>query len=251
MRIVTFNFLAGGSARRSGHWTSLRQRLAPDIVLAQECRPPPPGTRGAWVWAKASRRGWGTAVFVARGAIRPIAVRGFAGWVVGGELEGDVWPAPRPLRVFSIHCPAGERGYLTSLGRIIDRLSRLAGGAELVVGGDLNVVAGYRGPGEPVRMARGERLLLDRFAGELGLIPCWQAMHPGAPLAQTLRWTGNRTVPYHCDGIFVPRAWRDRLLSAEVVRGPEWELLSDHNPVVADVALPASTSARTTNAHCQ
>jgi endonuclease/exonuclease/phosphatase family metal-dependent hydrolase len=120
-----------------------------------------------------------------------------------------------------------------TLGTILDRLVRLGEGAELVVGGDLNVAAGYRSPGDRVSMPRGERLLLDRLTGELGLVPCWQARHPGEPLAQTLRWTGNRATPYHCDGIFVPRAWRDRLESAEVLRGPEWERLSDHHPVVA------------------
>ena len=233
MRIVTFNFLAGGSSRRNGHWAAVRERLAPDVMLAQECRPPADEGGGHGLWRRASRRGWGTGVFLAHGAIRPIAVRGFASWVVGGEVEQEGWPARRPLRVFSIHCPAGEHGYMRTLDRIIDRLVRIGDGADLIVGGDLNVVVGYRGPDEPVRMVPGERRLLDRIAGELGLVACWQAKHPGRPLAQTLRWTGNRRMPYHCDGIFVPHAWRDRLRSAEVMDGPEWERLSDHNPVLA------------------
>jgi len=66
-------------------------------------------------------------------------------------------------------------------------------------------------------------------------VPCWQERHPGEPLAQTLRWTGNRATPYHCDGLFIPRAWRARLTGAEVIQGPEWERLSDHNPVLAVV----------------
>ena len=236
MRIVTFNFLAGGSARRNGHWAAVRERLAPDVVLAQECRPPPgDGSRpDTALWRRASRRGWGTGVFLAHGKIRPIAVRGFAGWVVGGEVEQEGWPSRRrPLRVFSIHCQAGDHGYMRSLGAIIDRLARIGEGADLVVGGDLNVVVGYRGPDEPVRMVPGERLLLDRMARELGLVACWQAKHPGKPLEQTLRWTGDRTMPYHCDGIFVPRRWVARLESAEVIQGPEWDRLSDHNPVLA------------------
>jgi hypothetical protein len=235
MRIVTFNFLAGGSARRSGHWALVRERLAPDVLLAQECRPPPVWSAGSAVWAKVSPRGWGTGVFLARGTIRPIPVRGFKGWVVGGEVEQVGWPSQRPVRIFSIHCPAGRHGYVRSLDRILDRLARLGEGAELVVGGDLNVVAGYRGPGERVRMSTREERLLDRFRTELGLVPSWQAKHPGEPLAQTLRWTGNRSMPYHCDGIFLPRAWRARLEEAEVVEGPEWERLSDHNPVLAVV----------------
>jgi hypothetical protein len=64
-------------------------------------------------------------------------------------------------------------------------------------------------------------------------------MHPGSPLAQTLRWSGNRSTPYHCDGIFAPRALRDRLLKCEVLAGPPWERLSDHNPVLAEFQRPA------------
>jgi hypothetical protein len=247
MRIVTFNFLAGGSSRRNGHWQAVRGRLAPDVLLAQECRPPSDGG-GTGLWARASTRGWGTGVFLAQGSIRPIPVRGFAGWAVGGEVELAAWSSSRPLRVFSVHCPVGEHGYMRSLGRILDRLARIGEGADLVVGGDLNVVAGYRSPGEPVRMLRGEKLLLDRLVGELGLVPCWQAMHPGKPLAQTLRWSGNRVLPYHCDGIFVPRSWRGRLESAEVVSGPEWDRLSDHNPVVVGVASRGGRRRRRTGA---
>jgi endonuclease/exonuclease/phosphatase family metal-dependent hydrolase len=124
-----------------------------------------------------------------------------------------------------------------SLDRILDRLAPLGEGADLVVGGDLNVAAGYRAPGDRIRMVNGERRLLDRLTGELGLVPCWQARHPGEPLAQTLRWSGDRSAPYHCDGIFVPRAWASRLESAEVLHGAEWEALSDHHPVVADVRV--------------
>jgi endonuclease/exonuclease/phosphatase family metal-dependent hydrolase len=49
-----------------------------------------------------------------------------------------------------------------------------------------------------------------------------------------LRWSGNPSAPYHCDGIFVPRSWLPRLKTCRVVRGTRWTRLSDHNPVVAD-----------------
>ena len=71
------------------------------------------------------------------------------------------------------------------------------------------------------------------MARELDLMACWQAMHPRSPLAQTLRWTGNRSAPYHCDGIFAPRSWRPRLQRCEVIAGANWNRLSDHNPVLA------------------
>ena len=170
---------------------------------------------------------------IARGAISRIAVAGFNGWVTGGELDRRCWLTRRPLRVFSVHCPPGEHGYVRTMGKILDRIARLARDADLVLGGDFNVAAGSRGPDELVRFSAAERALLERVEQELGLIPCWRTMNPATPLAQTLRWTGNRTMPYHCDGIFVPARWRSRLVSCEVVAGEEWERLSDHNPVIA------------------
>jgi len=242
LRIVTWNFLAGGSSRRTAHWQLIRDRLAPEILMTQECKPDLAGQ--GWsdqLWARAAGPGWGTGLYVARGRISRIPIPGFSGWVTGGELDG-CRVTRRPLRAFSVHCPPGQHGYVSNMGRILDRLAPLSRDADLVVGGDFNVVAGLRGPDEPVRMSGAERLLLRRFSDELGLIPCWQTMNPGAPLAQTLRWTGNRAMPYHCDGIFVPARWRGRLGSCEVLCGSDWERLSDHNPVVAVVSLqPAGT----------
>jgi hypothetical protein len=116
---------------------------------------------------------------------------------------------------------------------MLDRFQAMAAEADPVIGGDFNVAVGVRGPEALVAMSKAERGLLTRITRELLLIPCWQAKHPGRPLAQTLRWSGNRVTPYHCDGIFVPRAWRSRLESCEVIAGPEWDALSDHNPVLA------------------
>jgi endonuclease/exonuclease/phosphatase family metal-dependent hydrolase len=164
----------------------------------------------------------------------PIAVPQFDGWVVGGELRSRRW-STRPVRVFSVHGPVGLRGYVKTMHEILDRIVRLDATADVVLGGDFNVAVGYRPDGDPRRLSRGERDLLDRIGAELGLVSCWQAAHPGRPLAQTLRWSGNRTTPYHCDGIFVPRAWRPRLASCRVVHGSRWRTLSDHNPVFAEL----------------
>ncbi|HEX7120370.1 MAG TPA: endonuclease/exonuclease/phosphatase family protein [Longimicrobiales bacterium] len=267
LRIVTFNFLAGGSRKRGCHWSRVVEAFSPNVVLAQECRRPEDspgeafraGPDDALLWGAAGAGRWGSAVLVRSGRLLPIPVPDFDGWVVGGELaarrreagSADVARAgaggaagspdgsTRPVRVFSIHCPAGKRGYVRTLHEILDRLVPLAAGADVVLGGDFNVAAGYRGPDEPIRMSRGERELLDRITGELGLIPCWQTANPGQTLAQTLRWTGNRAAPYHCDGIFVPASWRNRLVECTVAEGPEWERLSDHNPVVATFAAPS------------
>jgi endonuclease/exonuclease/phosphatase family metal-dependent hydrolase len=156
--------------------------------------------------------------------------------MVGGELPRDQWITRRPLRVFSVHCPRGEGGYVKTMHALVDAFAPLAKDADLVLGGDFNVATGVRWPREAVRFGNGERLVLERISVELGLMPCWRAMHPRRPLAQTLRWTGNRETPYHCDGIFAPRSFRPLLVRCEVIAGPAWNVLSDHNPVVADFA---------------
>ena len=242
LRVVAYNFLSGGSAARGGHWSRLRASLGADIVLAQECRPPAlaPGRRfraGAGdtiLWAPAPDRRWGSAILLRGRPASPLRIPGFAGWVVGAEAPGPPWSGGRPLRIFSVHCPVGERGYTRTLHTILDRVARLARGADLVLGGDFNVVVGHRQPGEAIPVSRRERELLDRLAGELGLVSAWQTAHPGRPLAQTLRWSANRDAPYHCDGIFVPAAWIPRVASCRVVTGARWRRLSDHNPVLAE-----------------
>ena len=241
MRIVTYNFLRAGSPKRCGHWSRLIRNLAPDLVLAQECRPPESspgeqfrcGTHDAFAWHSAGGRGWGSGLLARSASLNPIPIPGFDGWVVGGEIGNTGWSARR-LVVFSIHGPVGDRGYIATLHRILDEVAALGGDADLVLGGDFNVAVGYRPPGDRIRFLRGERLLLDRLSSEFGLMSCWQASHPDRRLAQTLRWAGNPGAPYHCDGIFVPRAWMPRLRACRVVCGSRWRRLSDHNPVLAE-----------------
>ena len=246
VRVVAYNFLSGGSALRAGHWSRICSRLAPDIVLAQECRRPQdspgerfrPGPVDTLLWSPAATRRWGSAILVRAARAIPLRVSGFAGWVVGAEIASPSWSPGRPLRIFSIHCPAGERGYIRTMHEILDRIARMRGGADLLLGGDFNVVVGHRQPHERIRVSRGEREILDRLAAEFDLVSCWQAVNPGRPLAQTLRWSANRSAPYHCDGIFVPSGWSARLASCRVVTGSRWRPLSDHNPVVAELAAP-------------
>jgi len=241
MRIVTYNFLRAGSLRRCGHWSRVIRNLKPDLVLAQECRPPDrsPGERfcherhDALAWQCAGSRGWGSGVFARTASLIPILIPEYEGWVVGGEVREAKW-AKRPVIVFSVHGPVGQRGYIRTMQDILDRVGSLRGRADLVLGGDFNIAVGYRQPAEPVKILRAEREVLDRLTKQFGLVSCWQAANPDRPLAQTLRWMGNPTAPYHCDGIFVPRSWLPRLKSCRVVRGSRWNLMSDHNPVVAD-----------------
>ena len=143
MRIVTYNFLRAGSLKRCGHWSRVIRNLKPDLVLAQECRPPEssPGERfrhdrhDAFAWQSAGSRGWGSGLFARSASLVPIAIRDYDGWVVGGEIRNTAW-SKRPVMVFSIHGPVGERGYIRTMQQILDRVALLCGRADLVLGGD-------------------------------------------------------------------------------------------------------------------
>ena len=243
MRIVTYNFLRAGSPKRCGHWSRIIRTFKPDLVLAQECRPPEESpserfrhhSQDAFAWQSAGSRGWGTGLLARSATLMPITIPDYDGWVVGGEIRDTTW-SQRSFKVFSLHGPVGDGGYIRTMQHILDRVGQLRGGADLVLGGDFNVAVGYRRERDRVRILRGERDILDRLAGEFNLVSCWQAAHPDRPLAQTLRWMGNPSAPYHCDGIFVPRSWLPRLKSCRVVYGSRWKQLSDHNPVVAEFA---------------
>jgi exonuclease III len=231
MRIATYNFLHGGSAHRDGHIASLLEATAADIVLCQEARPHDVSSDDTFFWHPVPGHRWGSGILLRGMQAKEIRVLGFEGWVIGAELKGR-----KKLRILSIHCPAGDGGYVRTMHRLLDTIHPLRDNAHLVIGGDFNVATGYRTKSAQVKFSNGERELLDRITAEFRLMPCWQAAHPEEELAQTLRWSANRATPYHCDGIFVPRSWRARLHSCDVLQSTEWDRLSDHNPVVADVA---------------
>lgn len=108
----------------------------------------------------------------------------------------------------------------------------------MIVGGDFNLTLGLRHPSEQLQQNQPE--LMNRFRYELGLMNCWQMANSNQNLPQTLRWCRNKALPFHCDGLFVPIGWYRSLEKAEVLAGDTWDILSDHNPVVATFEAPNS-----------
>lgn len=237
MRLVTWNleFDKGAAV-----WPSLQSALAADIVLLQEAREPE--WRGSSAWRNVPGRKWGSAVLAAKGAIRSIAIEGYEGWCVGGELlESGLNGHGRPLFVFSVHAPTGNsdqprRPYVDEVVTVLNLIhAELPSGADLVLGGDFNFLSlGERKEGESLQTTPKEREALEILKA-WKLVSCWQIAHPGRPLPQTLRWSGDKTpdksTPYHCDGIFVPQSWCSHVF-CEVLTSACFEV-SDHYPVAA------------------
>ncbi len=189
----------------------------------------------------AEKNGGGSAVFSRSGSVQLVAVPNFSGWVVGAEITGASWQGgiADPLLAFSVHAPSRGEAYWKQVNRLLDEIRMVAGRPEIIIGGDFNLtVSDWSGSERPT--CKQDLAIQVRLADEFGLVNCWQEANPDQALCQTLRWTGYRTTPYHCDGIFVPRSWKDRLQSCVVLTGDEWDCLSDHNPVVACFRVTAS-----------
>ncbi|HUS17046.1 MAG TPA: hypothetical protein VM536_18770 [Chloroflexia bacterium] len=248
LNLVTYNLCRGGNPGY-GAWARLFDALHPDILLAQESAPPgkylasrvrpwvPPPDSTA-LWAPAGRNTWGSAVFSAGHTLAPLPLPDdLAGWVVGGRVTDLPIPGSdgRPLHLYSVHTPRGTTGnYLAEVTRILDCIQVGAGGADLVIGGDFNIAISRRQAGETLKNTPGELLIFARLEAEFGLMNCWQTAHPGEPLARTLRFLHRaNSPPYHCDGLFVPAAWRPALRCCEVLDTPFGDPPSDHNAVQA------------------
>lgn len=237
MKIATYNILKGGSQRV--HWIRMIEDYAVDLLLLQESYSrdehlPPllyPDVRNQSAWEMIEKNGWGSAIFSRTGSVKRLTVPGFSGWVVGAEISGASWQAD-PLLAFSIHAPVFKGSYSKSVNKILDEITKIAECQEIILGGDFNLtLSNWIGSERPV--SKQDLAIQARLADEFGLVNCWQSANPDQPLHQTLRWTGDRTIPYHCDGLFVPKSWKDRLQNCVVLSGDEWNRLSDHNPVVA------------------
>lgn len=237
MKIATYNILKGGSQRV--HWIKMIEDFGVDLLLVQESYQhdehlPPllyPGARSQSAWEMVEQNGWGSALFSTTGSVKPLGVPGYSGCVVGAEISGAFWQT-EPLLAFSVHAPVLKGSYSKPVNMILDQIKKIAGDREIVIGGDFNLTVSHW-PGSERPVSKQDLAIQTRLADEFGLLNCWQTANPNQPLHQTLRWTGDRTTPYHCDGLFVPKTWKDRLESCVVLSGDEWNRLSDHNPVVA------------------
>jgi len=125
----------------------------------------------------------------------------------------------------------GEEGsYPGQFNRILDEIAAIVDGRDVIIAGDFNLTISHF---SDTSIKKNNLGIQNRPADEFGLMNCWMQANPGEPLHQTLRWSRDRSIPYHCDGIFVPVKWKSRLKSCVVLSGSEWDELSDHDPVLA------------------
>jgi endonuclease/exonuclease/phosphatase family metal-dependent hydrolase len=240
VKIVTYNLRFGGAGRN--HWSKVLEEVDPDIFLTQESYPPnqhlwpllDAGLHCHASWSPVGKQHWGSAVYIKGCKPTKLDLQHFGGNVVGVEVPGSAWSNPEGcrLRIFSVHAP--DQGGDQALHAILDEIAGVRDGCDLVIGGDFNLTISERHESEPRQTCEAVLRIQARLRDEFGLINCWQTAHPNEPLVQTLRWSGNKETPYHCDGIFVPASWKKRLQRCTVMSDDEWDKMSDHSPVMAE-----------------
>jgi hypothetical protein len=241
VRIITYNLRFGGSG--NAHWSKIFDDFDPDVFLVQESFEPiqhlPALIHGDRhrdaCWKSVAELNWGSAVYVKKGVTCLLELPDFHGHVVGIEVEGSAFPISEgcPLRIFSVHAP-DRAGYQRTVNSILDMIEDNRGEGDLVVGGDFNLTVGERPESEVLKTSKADLTILARLRDEFGLVSAWQAANPSGQLPQTLRWAKDPLMPYHCDGIFIPQKWTNRLHGCTVVSGLDWSKLSDHNPVMVE-----------------
>jgi len=201
-----------------------------------------PDWDGAALWKKVPHHDRGSAVLARSGTFRALRFTGYEGWVVGGQWQDSGLNVnDRPLFVISVHTPSHHhshpRGsYVKEVLTILDMVARkVPPDTDLILGGDFNIalLCESKNTGG-LQMRSAERKVHARLK-DMSLVSCWSAAHQDRALAQTLRWTGDKTpgrsTPYHCDGIFVPSSWQPGII-CEVLTSTCFEV-SDHYPVAA------------------
>lgn len=239
MKLISYNLHFGGKANDGNAWQRLIGDFSPDLILAQESFHPNDYLlqkqhvrSDRCVWSRVTDRKWGSVIYSRADSLERVDLPEFEGWVAGAMIRNaQIGGDRQDLLAFNIHAPS-PGPYEPTVNRILDAIAKRRDGTPLILAGDFNITTARRHPAEELKNTKGEIRLLDRLRNEFGLHNASQALHPDAALPQTLRWTKNPQMPYHCDAVFVSGSHLAHLETATVERTGLWSSMSDHFPVV-------------------
>lgn len=224
MRIVTWNCARGPLAVK----LDALHRLNPDVVVL--CEAPAPANESstvAWFPAGASKlgvqvRAYGDYV-VERlqcpelpHCVNPVRINGATSFNL---LAVWTWPAP---------------SYVKALLNGLDAYTDLLESGPTVVAGDFNGNPVHDKPRQLVKWGHA----LARL-NEHGLVSAYhesRGIPYGAEPDSTHLHLRKSDRPFHIDFCFVPREWTAANLSVRIEAAEPWPSLSDHRPIVVDVA---------------
>ena len=245
-RLLSYNIWKGG-AGRVDEIAAVIAGCRPDVALLQEA------TRPEVVSALAERTGMTVSRSFARQSL---------GYLSRDPVEHDWWHRPRfsrhafievvpatvPVRIFGVHLSAvhaawTERRRVLELRSLLRTIAAHQEGFHLLAG-DFNTLA----PGAVLELNRlpprlrpfvwlsGGRIKWRTIQTviDAGYCDAFRILHPDDPGMTMPSWDPHVRLDY----VFVPQAFRERLVSCEVVTGGGVTRASDHSPVVADFDLP-------------
>jgi hypothetical protein len=230
VRVLCWNTAQG---RGSSAALQLADRVAADVVLLQESFPPTKWG-AAVTGAVVPGRKWGSWVLVRRGKLAQIEIDGFEGWVAAATWRRG----STTTLLASLHAPTSNKSVrrksyvdeaLLAMEGIV---KKSAEATRHVIGGDFNFQ--FFGPLDSANSAgatKKEIAAMKHFADQ-GFSHVWAESHAGATLPQTLRWTKDKTIPYHCDG-FLMRPFSAADAICEVLASDFVHRHSDHNAMLA------------------
>jgi exodeoxyribonuclease III len=146
--------------------------------------------------------------------------------------------APTPFTLLAVWaCVAGEKRSDRYIGQVYQALvahPEWFSGSPVVIAGDFNSNKIWDAKREV-----GNHSAVVKLLDERGLVSTYHEHFcepQGEESHRTLYMFRREDKPYHIDYIFIPREWAPRLQTVEVGRYEQWSKLSDHCPVIVEVA---------------
>ena len=244
-RLMTYNIMHGGVGRIDAI-ANVINSCSPDFVFLQEATVPANVERLCELTAMGEWRAFHrqSLAFLSR---KPVA---FSQWIrprISRHAFIEVVPNGEAVRFFGVHLSAvhaawTEQRRVWELRALLRSVARHQQGFH-VLAGDFNTLA----PGAVLELSRLPprlRPLVWLSGGRIkwrtiqtvidaGYCDAFRILHPDDPGMTMPAWDPHVRLDY----VFVPQAFRERLVSCDVVRGSSVAKGSDHLPVVANFDL--------------
>lgn len=248
LRLLTYNLHFGGG-KDQNLWKRMMDDFSPDIVFAQETRHPRDyfekpefSAFKSCVHQNVPTHGqWGSAILSKRHELRqvPVTDEDYKGWAIGALARDlEIGGMPQEILLVSFHAPSLKSGsYEKHVGAMLAQIASRWSSMSIIIGGDFNLTTAYSRSGSELgENTAGEVRILRKLKDELGVTNAWQHLYPATDLPQTLRWSKDKSIPYHCDAIFLSAGLAPHIVQAEVHGEGEWGVLSDHNPILVTLS---------------
>jgi exodeoxyribonuclease-3 len=228
MRLVTWNCSKGAYSKK----VPQLDRFVADVAVIQECAKPEVESERCLWFGDNSKQG---IAVLARAPYRVLplpVIDAVPKFVIPIAVSGPV-----NFTLFAVWSKKNKRyPYIQAVVKAVEMYREVFAGSPCVLMGDFNsnIIWDDEHPTELNHSA------LIRNMDSLGLASAYHGFFqeiPGSETLPTYYHLWNMGAPFHIDYCFMPSAWAKRLGQVEVGCYEEWKGLSDHRPMLVDVAM--------------